>query len=162
MTQGPWPPLIVGATVSRWLRLRDFALTALAWALLAYLMRETLDLAHDYLRYPMFEFTNAEPPDWAELWGRLQPFWRFIAALTVWLLAWALVRGRRMRATAPEPQPPPLELAAHGACFGIDESALVQWRDARVLTVHFDGAGAISHAESKAGPQASAGPPQAA
>lgn len=113
MTSGPWPPLIVGANVSAWVRVRDFVLTLLAWGLLAYLMRETLDLANDYLRYPMFEFTNAEPPDWEEIWGRLQSFSNFVAAHDLAAgLAWALVRGRRMRATTPEPQPPPLPLAA--------------------------------------------------
>ncbi len=156
-SSGAWPPLIVGANVSGWVRLRDFVLTVLAWALLAYLMRETLDLAHDYLRYPIFEFTNAEPPDWVELWGRLRPFWHFIALLTLWLLFWALVRGRRMRATAPEPQPAPLVLAAHGADFGLEESALARWREARVLVVHFDASGQVSHAETEDAPQAAPG-----
>ena len=148
MRPSPWPPLIVGANVSAWVRLRDFVLTVLAWVLLGYLMRETLDLAREYLRYPIFEFTNAEPPDWQELWGRLKPFSHFVAALTIWLLAWALVRGRRMRATAPEPQPPPLALAAQAIDFGLDESALAPWRDARVLRVHLDSAGGLSQVET--------------
>lgn len=144
-----WPPLIVGAKVSGWVRLRDFVLTVLAWALLAYLVRETLDLMRDYLSYPIFEFTSAEPPNWPELWGRLRPFAGFVAGLVLWLLFWALVRGRRMRATAPEPQPPPLSLTAQGADFGLDESALAHWHEARVLLVHFDAVGQVSHAAAR-------------
>jgi poly-beta-1,6-N-acetyl-D-glucosamine biosynthesis protein PgaD len=144
-----WPPLIEGANVPGWVRLRDWVLTLLAWALLGYLMRETLDLLHDYLRYPIFEFTSATPPDWRELWGRLRPFSYFIAVLTVWLLFWALLRGRRLRATAPVPQPAPLTLAAHAAAFGLDEAALARWTEARVLVVHFDATGQVSHAEAK-------------
>jgi poly-beta-1,6-N-acetyl-D-glucosamine biosynthesis protein PgaD len=144
-----WPPLIKGANVPGWVRLRDVVLTLLAWALLGYLVRETLDLVHDYLRYPAFEFTSATPPDWPALWGRLQPFFYFVAALTVWLLFWSLLRGRRLRATAPVPQPAPLALGAHAAAFGLDEAALARWTDARVLVVHFDAAGQVSHAEAK-------------
>jgi poly-beta-1,6-N-acetyl-D-glucosamine biosynthesis protein PgaD len=144
-----WPPLIQGAKVPGWVRLRDWVLTLLAWALLGYLMRETLDLLRDYFRYPIFEFTSATPPDWRELWGRLRPFSYFIAVLTVWLLFWALLRGRRLRATAPVPQPAPLALSTHAAAFGLDEAALARWTEARVLVVHFDATGQISHAEAK-------------
>ncbi len=144
-----WPPLIRGANVPLWVRLRDAVLTLLAWALLGYLMRETLDLLNDYLRYPIFEFTSAAPPDWQELWGRLRPFSYFIAVITLWLLFWALLRGRRLRATAPVPQPVPLALAAHAAAFGLDEAALARWTEARVLVVHFDATGQVSHAEAK-------------
>lgn len=155
----PWPPLILGAHVPTWVRLRDVVLTLLVWALLGFLMRETLNLMHDYLRAPIFEFTDATPPDWAELWGRLRPFSGFVAALVLWLLFWALARGRQMRATAPVPQPTPLTRAAHGAAFGLEETALARWRDARVLVVHFDAAGQVSHAEERRLPQSDAGPP---
>lgn len=144
-----WPPLILGARLSPWLRARDFVLTALAWVLLGYLMRETLHLMHDYLRYPIFEFTSASPPDWTELWGRLRPFAGFVAALILWLLFWALVRSRSMRTTAPATQPAPLALATHAAEFGLDEATLAGWREARILVVHVDGEGRVSHAETR-------------
>lgn len=144
-----WPPLIRGAQVPAWVRLRDVVLTLLAWALLGYLMRETLDLLQDYLRHPIFEFSSAAPPDWRELWGRLRPFSYFVVALTVWLLFWALVRGRHMRATVPVPQPAPLAQAVHAAAFGLTEDAVARWLEARVLVVHFDAGGRLSHAEAK-------------
>ena len=152
MTPGPdlpWPPLIAGANVPVWVRLRDVVLTLLAWALLGYLMRETLHLLHDYLRAPIFEFTNATPPDWEELRGRLRPFSYFVAALTLWLLFWALVRGRRMRATAPVAQPASLATNQHAAAFGLEGVAVARWSEARILVVHFDAQGHVSHAEAK-------------
>jgi len=145
----PWPPLIAGANVPAWVRLRDVVLTLLAWALLVYLMRETLHLMHDYLRAPIFEFTNATPPDWEELWGRLRPFSYFVAALTLWLLFWALVRGRRMRATAPVAQPASLATKQHAAAFGLENAAVARWTEVRILVVHFDAQGHVSHAEAK-------------
>ena len=148
MTRGiVWPPLIVGAKVSRWVRLRDVVLTLLAWLLLAWLMRETLDLASNYLSYPMFEFTDSDPPDWLELWSRLQPFSKFIAALVLWLLFWALVRSRRMRTTLPEPQPAPLALGEHAAMFGLQAQDATRWPVARILVVHFRADGGVSHAD---------------
>lgn len=110
----PWPPLILGAQLPAWLRWRDAMLTLAAWAMRGYLARDTLHLVRDTLHLvrddqsaPVFEFSGAEPPDWRELWGRLRPFVRFGAALTPWVLCWALLRGRAMRVTAPMPQPPP-------------------------------------------------------
>jgi cytochrome bd-type quinol oxidase subunit 2 len=128
---------------------RDLLLTLAAWGLLFYLMSDTLRLAHDYLRPPRFEFSSMEPPNWRELWERLRPFFGFVAVLVLWLLFWALVRGRRMRATAPVPQPAPLALAVHAAGFGLEEATLAPWREARCLVVHFSAAGQVSHGEAK-------------
>lgn len=110
-----WPPLICGAKVPVWVRLRDLLLTVLAWGLMGYLMRDTLRLTYDFLRPPAFEFTKLSPPAWLDLWGRLQPFAHFVTVLVLWLLFWTLMHGRRMRATASLPQPVPLSLAAQAA-----------------------------------------------
>jgi poly-beta-1,6-N-acetyl-D-glucosamine biosynthesis protein PgaD len=142
-----WPPLITSAQLPAWMRLRDLLLTLAAWGLLLYLMSDTLRLAHDYLRPPVFEFNSLEPPDWLELWGRLRPFFGFVAALVLWLLFWALVRGRHMRTTTPVPQPAPLTLAAHAAGFDLDAATLESWPEARRLTVHFSADGRVSHGE---------------
>ena len=80
---------------------------------------------------------------------RLRPFSYFIAVITVWLLFWALLRGHRLRATASVPQPAPLPLATHATAFGLEEAALARWTEARVLVVHFDATGQVSHAEAK-------------
>lgn len=145
----PWPPLILGAHLPAWLRWRDAVLTLAAWALLGYLMRDTLHLVRDYLSAPVFEFSSAEPPDWRELWGRLRPFMGFVAALTLWLLCWALLRGRAMRATAPVPPPPPLEAARQAAAFDLDATTLADWSAARVLVVHFGADGRIDRGEAR-------------
>lgn len=62
-----WPPLICGAKVPVWVRLRDLLLRVLAWALMGDLMRDTLRFTYDFLRPPAFEFTNLSPPAWLEL-----------------------------------------------------------------------------------------------
>ena len=144
-----WPPLISSARLPAWLRLRDLLLTLAAWGVLFYLMSDTLRLAHDYLRPPAFEFSSLEPPNWRELWGRLRPFFLYVAPLVLWLLFWALLRGRVMRATAPVAQPAPLALAAHAAGFGLDRKTVRPWQEARCLVVHFDAEGRISHGEGK-------------
>jgi poly-beta-1,6-N-acetyl-D-glucosamine biosynthesis protein PgaD len=142
-----WPPLISSARVPGWVRLRDLLLTIAAWGVLFYLMSDTLRLVNDYLRPPAFQFSSLEPPNWRELWGRLRPFFLYVAPLVLWLLFWALKRGRIMRATAPVAQPVPLALATHAAGFGLEEAAIAPWREARCLVVHFDAAGRISHGE---------------
>lgn len=142
-----WPPLILGARVSGWVRLRDGLLTLAAWGLLLWTMKHTLQLVADYLRPPVFQFSSLSPPNWVELWHRLDPFYNFIATLLLWLLLWALLRGRQLRLTEAVPQPVPLSLAAQAADFGLDEAGIAPWREARILVVHFDAAGQPSHGD---------------
>ena len=142
-----WPPLIHGAYVSGRVQVRDFVLTVLAWGLLVYMVRGTLHLAYDYLRPPIFSFSSLSPPDWRELGGRLLPFWYFIAPLMLWLLVWALVRGRAMKTTEPVSQPPELAREVHAAGFGLDTETIAHWPEQRILVVHFDADGNISHGE---------------
>jgi len=142
-----WPPLLLGSNVPRWRRVLDFVLTLMAWGMLLWTMRYTLDLAQDFLRPPRFEFSNMSPPNWLELWYRLRPFFRFIAVLMLWLLFWALVRGRYLRATEPMPQPPPLSIAAQAADFGLTEEGVAPWREIRIGIVHFGADGHPSHGD---------------
>jgi len=144
-----WPPLIEGAHVPGWVRLRDVVLTLLAWALLLWTMKHTLQLVVDYLRPPHFEFSSMTPPNWIELWYRLAPFFDFVAVLLLWLLVWALARGRYLRATAPMTQPPPLGIAAQAADFGLGQETIAPWREARILVVHFGADGHPSRGDVK-------------
>ncbi len=142
-----WPPLIHGADVPVWVRVRDVVLTLLAWAALAWVLRTGLELTIDYLSPPRFEFTNFSPPNLLELASRLAGFLYFIGALFAWLIFWAVVRGHRLRLSAPAPQPPGLTLSDHSADFELAADAIAPWRDARVLVVHFDDAGRLSHGD---------------
>lgn len=142
-----WPPLIHGTDVPVWVRVRDVVLTLMAWAAMAWVLREGLELTIDYLSPPRFEFTNFSPPNLLELAARLAGFLYFIGALFAWLIFWAIARGRRLRMNAPAAQPPGLTLSAHVADFELVADAIGPWRDARVLVVHFDDAGRLSHGD---------------
>jgi poly-beta-1,6-N-acetyl-D-glucosamine biosynthesis protein PgaD len=143
----PWPPLIHGADVPDWVRVRDVVLTLLAWLLLAWVLREGLELTIDYLSPPRFQFTNMSPPNLLELAARLSGFLIFIGALIAWLLFWAAVRGGQLRASAPVPQPPGLPLAEQAADFALAQETIAPWHQAKVLVVHFDAAGRVSHGD---------------
>jgi hypothetical protein len=142
-----WPPLIHGSEVLVWVRVRDVVLTLLAWAALAWALRTGLELTIDYLSPPRFEFTNLSPPNLLELASRLAGFLVFIGVLFGWLIFWAVARGRRLRLTAPAAQPPGLTLSAQSADFELPADAIGPWRDARVLVVHFDDKGRLSHGD---------------
>lgn len=142
-----WPPLIHGAGVPMWVRVRDVVLTLLAWVALAWVLRAGLELTVDYLSPPRFEFTSFSPPNLLELASRLSGFLYFIGALFGWLIFWAVMRGSRLRLTAPETQPPGLTLSAHSADFDLDAADLEAWREARVLVVHFDDVGRVRHGD---------------
>jgi hypothetical protein len=142
-----WPPLIHGSRVPAWARARDVVLTLLAWGVLAWVLRDGLELGIDYLRPPRFEFTHLSPPNLLELAARLSGFLAFIGALFGWLAFWAVVRRRRLRLNAAVVQPPPLTLAAQAADFALPADSVAPWREARVLVLHFDAAGRVSHGE---------------
>jgi hypothetical protein len=138
LKQLEWPPLVVGARVRAWLRVRDILMTLLAWLALSWAMRDVLAMLADYLRPPVFELNSMAPPNWNELWRRLQPFSYFIAVLLVWLLCWALIRGRAMRVAGAASLPPPQPQLSedHAASFGLAAREIDAWRRARVIVVH--------------------------
>jgi PgaD-like protein len=142
-----WPPLIHGSGVPAWVLARDVVLTLLAWLLLMWVLREGLELTVDYLSPPRFEFTNLSPPNLLELAARLSGFLYFIAALFGWLIFWAVVRGRTLRLNDAVAQAPGLGVAEQAADFALPAATIAPWREARVLVVHFDAAGRISHGD---------------
>jgi poly-beta-1,6-N-acetyl-D-glucosamine biosynthesis protein PgaD len=142
-----WPPLIQGADLPAWVRVRDVVLTLLAWLLLAWVLREGLELTIDYLSPPRFQFTNMSPPNLIELAARLSGFLLFIGALVAWLLFWAAVRGHQLRASEPVAQPPGLPLADQAADFALAPQEVAPWQRAKVLVVHFDDSGQVSHGD---------------
>jgi hypothetical protein len=74
--QDKWPPLVGANNVPALILVRDAALTWFAWIMLAYLMRDLIELAWDYLRYPIFELTASSARDWHMLWRELQTYTR--------------------------------------------------------------------------------------
>lgn len=137
----PWPPLVGVTRVPMLIRVRDVALTLLAWATLVYLLRDSIALAWDYLRAPMFELTHLPPPDWRGLAKQLEPYSRFAAWLIAWLIFWGLVRRKRIRAVPPSPQPPDLPVELQASALDLDPADVERWREWRVAVVEFDEAG---------------------
>jgi PgaD-like protein len=142
-----WPPLIHGRGVPAWARVRDVVLTLLAWVVLAWVLRDGLELTVDYLSPPRFEFSNLSPPNLLELVARLSGFLYFIGLLFAWLIFWAVARGRRLRLNAAVAQPLALSLEKQSADFDLATTTIAPWRDARVLVVQFDAEGRVSHGD---------------
>jgi poly-beta-1,6-N-acetyl-D-glucosamine biosynthesis protein PgaD len=140
-----WPPL-VGGRLPLAVRVRDIVLTLAAWAVLAWLLRDAIALAVDFLRAPIFELTDQQPPDWKDLRRRLRPFMQVSGVLVCWLMVWSLIRSKRMRAVPPSPQPEPLPLCEHAAALGVDPGAAEGWRREQIVVIAFDAADRIAGA----------------
>ena len=139
-----WPPLIKSHHNSPGSMLVcDVVLTLLAWAILAYFLREPISLAIDYFRYPLFELNTTTLPDMALVWKRLRPFIALIVLAMVWLLV--SVQVWRKRALARNVRQPPLALPPdqHAGLFGLDTHTLLAWQQQRIQIVHFTHDGAI-------------------
>jgi poly-beta-1,6-N-acetyl-D-glucosamine biosynthesis protein PgaD len=141
----PWPPLITGSRLPRWIRIRDVVLTLLAWFLLGRLLRDPIYVAYDYLRHPIFQLTTAQPLDVGVLWERLRYFALISVVLVTWLCLWALINRRRMiLCPTGSPQPPALTVAEQAARAGIDEKKVNEAREFKVANVLFREDGAIA------------------
>ena len=143
--QDKWPPLVGADNVPALILVRDTALTLFAWIMLAYLMRDLIELTWDYLRYPIFELTASSAPDWHMLWRELQTYTRYIAELTAWLLFWGIARRKILSASTPQPQPPALTTEEHASTLKLNVQDLRAWQCGRNQIVHFDENGNITN-----------------
>jgi poly-beta-1,6-N-acetyl-D-glucosamine biosynthesis protein PgaD len=132
-----WPPVIGAANVPLWARLRDIALTAAAWLLLAYLLMPMLDALWSETKVLLGLRQSAPAVEW--LWLDLRPFLWLIALLSVWMVCYAAVRSwllkRRIRTTEPSPS---LDRAAHVQHLGLTSAEAEKLQQARVMVVEFD------------------------
>ena len=133
-----WPPLVLGESLPRWVRVRDLAITLAAWALVLWWTRGAFFLLWDWLRYPMFELTTTRAPDWPRIWKALAPFFGLAALLSAWLVYWSHKRRRILQQREDAAQPAPLALATHAARFGLGPEDVGVLRQRRVAVVRFD------------------------
>lgn len=138
-----WPPLLKGEGLPRWVLVRDTCITLLAWAVLAFLLRDIFWLAFDYFDYPFFQLSNVAPPDMALLWSRLKPYTEVIALFMVWLLVSVQVWRRKVRGRRLKPQPQALCIEQHAQVFGLKGVALQAWQQKRVQVLQVSPEGRI-------------------
>lgn len=139
-----WPPLIKShRNLPGWMLVRDVVLTLLAWATLAYFLREPIALGIDYFRYPLFELNTTTLPDMALVWKRLRPFAELIVLAMVWLLVSVQVWRKRALARNVCELPLALPPDQHAALFGLDTRTLLAWQQQRIQIVHFTHDGAV-------------------
>ena len=142
-----WPPLIESHhSLPGWFLFRDVVLTLLAWAALAYLLRDAIAVGVDYLRFPLFELNTTVPLDMALVWTRLRPYAEIIAMVLVWLLICAAILRRNASSFRLRRQPPALPLAQHATLLGLDASDVAHWQQQRIQVVYFTENGQISFA----------------
>jgi len=134
----PHPRRIRVRELPLWMSLRDILLTLVAWAIIAYFLREALYLVYDYLRRPYFQLVNAQVPDWQGMWQALQKFVIFAVCLVLWLAFWALYSRKRLRAGSMKPQPKPLSLKEEADSISLPEEQLTRCKSSVITTVFFD------------------------
>lgn len=139
-----WPPLVGARHLPLVIRLRDTLLTAGAWLLLGYLLRDVFDLAWDYLSHPIFELTVTTAPDWPALWQRLSPYASYAGVLIGWLLYWGYVGRHHLADASHKPQPPSLDVDEHAKSLKLPAAQMREWQLKRSMVVSFDTNGNIA------------------
>ena len=151
MSAPPWPPIIGTRGAPLWVRVRDVAITIVAWALLAWWTRGALLLVWDWFTPPYFEINVQPIPDWGGIWTMLAPYIALAFVLVSWLAIWAVKRRAVLRRQFDPHQPAALALDMHAAHWGLSTEDVTRLRSLPVATVRFDEAGVIVAGQGFAG-----------
>lgn len=139
ITFAAWPPLIMGAQKSRWIRIRDVLLTCVAWLALGILLNRELELGlatylyavglenyTDELRAAGLVTRDQAPLGWSYFGFALRPYVLVFVTLFAFLLAFTvhtiIRRQHSLRAPAPAPLSFSLEAWEAGLSAGIGDA----------------------------------------
>jgi poly-beta-1,6-N-acetyl-D-glucosamine biosynthesis protein PgaD len=137
----PWPPLIVAEHIPPVVKWRDVLLTAIIWICFLLLLDKELSLFLGNL-LALLGFRHHGPEaDWPMFFKRLAPFLLIAAVLSTVLFIFGLRTLRHRRLGLLQPQPAPLATAVEARAAGLDEAALLAWRDRLIVVVHIDADG---------------------
>lgn len=150
-----WPPIIEEGGLPRWARVRDIVLTLLAWCLILYLILDPALILGQRLLGLIGLAEPVDPGVRRRLAVEGRPFLLMSALLSIWLVAFALLRRKVLANTRRSKiAPEPLDPQRHAAHFGLDATRLAALRQARGTTVDVDRDGdivRISHAPDATG-----------
>lgn len=123
-TFAAWPPLIMGAQKSWWIRIRDVLLTCVAWLALAILLNRELELGlatyldavgletyTDELRSAGLVTRDQAPLGWSYFGFALRPYVLVFLTLFAFLLTFAVHTIIRRQTALRAPPPPPLSFS---------------------------------------------------
>lgn len=148
-----WPPLVGSDRVPRYIVIRDYALTLIAWCVFAWMLRNVIALTFDWFREPFGQLTYLQAPDWPKIWLHLRNYVVTGAMLIVWIAFWSVYRSKDLRplqhtqlaSHAPHhPLPAPLEPQVLCQRYGVDPAELAQWQQHNIVTVAIAADGKIS------------------
>lgn len=127
-----WPPLIVRARRSRWIRIRDVLLTCIAWLALVILLNRELELGltvyldamgmesyTDELRSAGFVSRDQAPQGWSYFGFALRPYVLVFLTLFAFLLTFTVHTIIRRTRALREPSPPPLSFTLEARQAGL-------------------------------------------
>ena len=131
-----WPPLVGSNNVPRYIVVRDYALTLVAWCVFAWMLRNVILLTVDWFSEPFGELSRMQAPDWANIWLHLRNYVVTGAMLIVWIAFWSVYRSKDLRPQQHD-MPPPAPLEPDVLCqrYGVLPQDLAQWQGEQIVTV---------------------------
>lgn len=135
----PWPPIIYSKSVPTWIRLRDAIITLAAWGLLIIILHDFWRLIYDYLTDPIFQLSEEQSPDWAEIWIRISHFVYIAVGLIIWIVGLGLMRKKIIQHTRYiHTLPPKVEMQELALHFGHPPIEIEGWHALRAVNVYVD------------------------
>ena len=145
-----WPPIVKGVRIPFIMKLRDLALTLMAWGLLLYFMHDLWALIYEYIKDLVLKIDASNLVDWLSIWSRIAPFFYVASILVLWVVVLGSLRRRAIRSaglikgknalrTVQQQFPMKqigLDLLAKR--FGVEQSQLEQWQNMRTVNVSVD------------------------
>lgn len=140
-----WPPLVGSNNVPRYIVLRDYLLTLMAWCVFAWMLRNVILLTVDWFSEPFGQLSRLQAPDWANIWLHLRNYVVVGGLLIVWIAFWSVYRSKDLRPQQHKaPQPAALDAQILCQRYGVSPQDLAQWQQDTIVTVAVDPDGQIS------------------
>ena len=131
-----WPPLVDSQNVPRYIVVRDYVLTLIAWCVFAWMLRNVIALTVDWFSEPFGQLSRLQAPDWANIWLHLRNYVVVGGLLIVWIAFWSVYRSNDLRPQQSGlPQPAPLEPEVLCQRYGVQAQDLAQWQQDSIVTV---------------------------
>ena len=139
-----------GESISLWIKLRDIALTLVAWIFLVYFMNDLWVIVFEYGKDIYLDIDPDNLVHWQSIWKRIAPFFYVAIFLIVWVVVLGSVRRRAIRKSGlihgkesdrtvhqhfPLKQIDPAKYAPR---FHVETLQLEQWQNMRTVDVVVD------------------------
>lgn len=145
-----WPPIVKATKIPPLIRIRDLALTIVAWVILIYFMRNFWIYAYEFVTDLVLKLDMSNLTDFGVIWNKISPFLGIASILVLWIvvlgslrrriiLNTGLIHGKNSLRTVQQQFPlKQIDIQLLAQRFGVNQLQLEKWQNMRAVNVTID------------------------